>query len=143
MNLILTIAVGDAYQRMSALTHPAIKKYAEKIGADFQCITESDCSTPHWAKFEIYNLLNKYERILYIDTDILVREDTPNLFEIVPQNELGMFNEILKKPGGLNASPYQSPSFCMITIRREDWAVIIAKSPAATSTFLAPSRRAF
>jgi len=94
MNLVLTIAVGDAYDRMAKLTHPAIKKYAEKIGAEFQCITESYCSTPHWAKFEIYNLLNKYERILYIDTDILVREDAPNLFDVVPENELGMFNEM-------------------------------------------------
>ena len=95
MNLVLTIAVGEEYQKIAALTHPTIKAYAKKIGADFKCIDkiETAKTTPHWEKFQIFDLLNKYERIIYIDTDIIVREDCPNLFEIVAENRLGMFNE--------------------------------------------------
>ena len=92
--LVLTIAVGGTYEKMAKLTHPTLQKYAEKIGADFLSITENKSSSPHWEKFQIYDLLNKYERIIYIDTDVLVREDTPDLFEIVPENQLGMFNEM-------------------------------------------------
>ncbi len=94
-NLVLTIAVGDVYQKIAKITHPSIMAYAEKIGADFICVDKkSNTSTPHWDKFsQIFTLLNKYERILYIDTDIIIRDDCPNLFEIVPKSELGLFNE--------------------------------------------------
>ena len=95
MNLVLTISVGDAYEKMSAITHPSIRKYAEKIGADFININEKKISktTPHWEKFQIFDLLSKYKRILYLDTDLVVREDCPNLFHEVIDGKLGMFNE--------------------------------------------------
>lgn len=93
--LVLTIAMGHEYQKLSKITHPSIKKYAKKINADFKCIAKQEISktTPHWEKFQIYQLLNKYDRIIYIDTDIIIREDCPNLFDIVPKEMLGMFNE--------------------------------------------------
>lgn len=92
-HLVLTIAVGDAYEQMGQYTHPTLKAYADRIGADFLVIGESDCSTPHWEKFQIFDLLNQYERIIYLDTDIIVRDDCPNLFDIVPNSHLGVFNE--------------------------------------------------
>jgi hypothetical protein len=36
---ILTIAMGDAYERISRLTHPTIQQYADRIGADFHVIS--------------------------------------------------------------------------------------------------------
>ena len=95
MNLILTIAVGKDYEEMSAITHPSIKAYADKIGAEFMCIKEKKLAntTPHWDKFQIYDLLDKYDRILYLDTDLIIREDCPDLFLEVPNNKLGMFEE--------------------------------------------------
>lgn len=93
--LILTLSLGENYKKMGELTHPRIKQYADKIGADFLAITEQKISqtTPHWEKFQIRELLDTYDRILYLDTDILIREDCPDLFDIVPENELGVFNE--------------------------------------------------
>ena len=93
--LVLTIAIGKDYKKIAELTHFTIKKYAKKIEADFLCINSQKISqtTPHWEKFQIYNLLNQYDRILYIDTDIIIRDDCPDLFDIVPENKLGMFNE--------------------------------------------------
>lgn len=94
-NALLTITIGDEYQQIAEYTHPIIKKYAQKIGAEFICINKQKISqtTPHWEKFQIYELLNKYKRILYIDTDIIIREDCPNLFDEVAEDRLGMFNE--------------------------------------------------
>ena len=94
-NLVLTITIGDDYKKISKITHPTIKKYAKKIKADFLCIDSVKISktTPHWEKFQIFDLLNHYERIIYLDTDLIVRSDCPNLFEIVPDYALGMFNE--------------------------------------------------
>ena len=53
-NLILTIAIGDVYKRMSKFTHPTIEKYANRIGADFIVVKETQCSTPHWEKFWLF-----------------------------------------------------------------------------------------
>lgn len=94
-NLVLTISIGEYHQNLSNYTLPSIKKYADKIGADFINITENDPNyiTQKWNKFNIYTLLNKYKRILYLDIDLIIREDCPNLFDIVPENKLGMFNE--------------------------------------------------
>lgn len=93
-NLILTICVGNTYKEIGDLTHPSIKAYAEKIGADFIAISESSCSTPHWQKMiEIKKALEKYDRVLYVDTDIIIRDDCPDLFEFVSEDKLAMFNE--------------------------------------------------
>jgi len=93
MNLVLTIAIGSLYQEMAGITHPSINRYATKIGAEFKVITEQNHISPHWEKFEIYNLLSTYERILYVDTDVLISGDCPDLFKIVPKNMIGAFNE--------------------------------------------------
>lgn len=92
---VLTIAMGEHYQKLSKITHPTIKHYADKIGAEFIVIDQQKISqtTPHWEKFQIFNLLNVYDRILFIDTDIIIREDAPNIFDEVPDTELGLFNE--------------------------------------------------
>lgn len=93
MNAIVTICVGELYKKIAEFTYPTIKKYADRLGADFVIIDESNSSSPHWEKCIIFHLLNKYERILYLDTDLIVRDDCPDLFALVPSSKLGIFNE--------------------------------------------------
>jgi hypothetical protein len=102
---VMTIAIGDEYQVLAKLTHPIIKNYADRINSDFIPITESNIShsTPHWEKFIIYDLLNKYERIIYFDTDLIIRDDCPNLFEEVNHMDFGAFNEAPFTPGRQSA----------------------------------------
>lgn len=100
---LVTIAVGDAYHKIARLTHPTLRAYSERIGADFIVIDESTCSTPHWEKFRLYDLLGRYDRVIYLDTDIIVRPDTPDLFDIVPDQALGVFNESPFTPDRSNA----------------------------------------
>jgi glycosyl transferase family 8/glycosyl transferase family 9 (putative heptosyltransferase) len=92
---IITLSIGEHYQKIAQITHPTLKRYADKIGADFVVISERKISqtTPHWEKFQILDFLNKYDRILYLDTDILIRKNCPDLFDIVPEDELGIYNE--------------------------------------------------
>lgn len=95
MNLVLTIAIGDDYRRIASLTHPTFRAYADRIGASFHCISGVLLSenSPIWEKFQIYDLLGKYDRILYVDSDILISLDAPDLFQLVPQLYLGLFEE--------------------------------------------------
>lgn len=90
---VVTICIGAFYKALSEITHPMIKNYADKIGADFICLTETKFPLPHYAKFQIGKLLEKYDRVLYLDSDILVSPQTPNIFEVVPENKIGMLDE--------------------------------------------------
>lgn len=92
-NLVLTIATGGLYDQVKKLTHPSIQKYANKIKADFLVIENSTTADPNWEKTQVHTLLNKYKRILLLDSDLIIRSDCPNLFEIVPEDKLGGFNE--------------------------------------------------
>ena len=89
---IVTVCIGNRYEEIAKITHPTIKQYAEKIGAEFIVINQPS-RYPHWEKFELYNLLIKYNRIIYLDTDIIVRDDCPDLFEMIPETKIGLFNE--------------------------------------------------
>ena len=93
--LLLTLAIGEAFQQLSRLTHPSLRAYASRIGAEFLSIEKQTIShtSPHWEKFRIYDFLKYYDRILYMDTDLIIRDDCPNLFDLVPDGVLGMFNE--------------------------------------------------
>ena len=92
---VFTVTIGEYYKNLAVITHPIIQRYADKIGADFLVADESDKTliTQKWNKFMIYQLLNKYDRIIYVDTDLIIRDDCPNLFDVVPSDKLGMFNE--------------------------------------------------
>lgn len=101
---VVTIACGDYHTEMGKLTHPSISSYAKKIGADFIVIDEKTDGLPHYLKFKLNKLLKKYDRIMYIDTDIIVREDSPNIFDEVPADCVGVFEEgrFAERANGMN-----------------------------------------
>ena len=91
---LVTIASGEYFLRMAALTHPTLRAYAERIGADF--IHWSDTSghaIPEYKKLDVAGLLDVYDRVLYVDTDVIIRDDAPDVLEIVPYDHLGMLEE--------------------------------------------------
>ena len=101
MNAILTIVSGDKFKAIWKRTEPFFNAYADKIGADLLVLKEvpETLPSPHWAKFSIRELLKKkYDRIAFIDADILIRPDSPSIFDIVPEDQFGIFNEGLYMP---------------------------------------------
>jgi len=86
--LVLTLKTNS---QIESLTLPRIKAYSEKIDCDYISIEAKEESLHIFFEFE--TLLQNYDRILFLSPYILVREDTPNLFELVPYEELGAFNE--------------------------------------------------
>jgi lipopolysaccharide biosynthesis glycosyltransferase len=95
MNAVVTLSFGDAFLEMEKLTHPNLKAYADKIGADFHVISERawPSAPPCYEKLQVARYLEKYERIVYLDTDILVQPHCPNLFDVVPLGMFGAFCE--------------------------------------------------
>ncbi len=93
---IMTIVSGDKYREVWKRSKPYFEAYADTCGADLLVLENlpEGLPSPHWAKFSIYDLLKKqYDRIVFIDADIIIRPDTPSLFDIVPEDQFGIFNE--------------------------------------------------
>jgi hypothetical protein len=94
---VVTVSIGPKFEKMAKITHPTIKAYADKINADFIVIDgkaeDQEDIVPHFAKLQINGLFDIYDRIIFVDTDVIIRPDTPNLFGIVPEDEFGIFQE--------------------------------------------------
>lgn len=116
--LIVTRADGNIADMM-ALTHPSIKAYAKRCGADFLVLDEDVpfCSGVEgcWCYriFHIKELLQDYDRVLNIDTDVLVKADCPDLFELVPSDEIGVIYE--------DVGTRQEHRRLMMTAVQADW----------------------
>lgn len=92
----MTIMSGEKYEKIWKRTEPYFNAYADKCGADLMILSAlpDGLPSPHWAKFSIYEVLKKhYDRVAFIDADIIIRPDTPSLFDLVPEDQLGIFNE--------------------------------------------------
>lgn len=97
---IVTRAKND--YELALLTHPIIEKYAEKCKADFIVINEEVIKAGSYSYeiFQCYDLFNTYERILIIDSDVIVTENCPIIFDLVPYDSIGTIYEdkLTRKP---------------------------------------------
>ena len=94
---IATITIGEKFWKMASYTHPLIKEYAEKCGADFIVLDSrkmyEKCGLATYERFQLYELFDTYDRIAFIDTDILVSPDSPSIFELTPAGKIGASSE--------------------------------------------------
>lgn len=92
---LVTVVAGEKFERLWTKTRPTFEAYAERIGAELVVIgAQPEIPSQHWAKLGIYELLRKrFERLIFIDADAIIRDDCPSLFEMVPEDSLGIFNE--------------------------------------------------
>ncbi len=91
---IVTLACGRFFEQLGRLTHPTMAAYAEKTGADFLVWRDfAGYTMPHYKKLDLARMLDEYDRVLYVDTDIIIRDDAPDLFELVPIDSLGILDE--------------------------------------------------
>lgn len=92
--LIFTETSGYVYSQFASLTVPLMRAYAARVGADFLYDhQELKAKYPLFRKYKVGELLAEYDRVLFLDIDILVRPDSPNLFGIVPSGHFAAFNE--------------------------------------------------
>jgi len=92
-NLIFTRA-NDNIKDMCAITHPVLKKYANRCEADFIVIDKDITGLhSHWRILNIYELFNKYDRIAGIDSDVLILKKCPDIFKTVAIDSFGSIFE--------------------------------------------------
>jgi len=92
---VVSAAFGRHYEWMSSVTWPNQRAYAEKIGSDFLTLKEqrNPQAMPTWEKLQLKDLFADYERLLWLDCDVAVRDDCPDLFGVVPESKIGAWDE--------------------------------------------------
>jgi hypothetical protein len=91
---VITLGVGEKGQQWLELSEPSMRAYAERIGADFHKITDSTMLYPFGEKWRVGQFLDCYSRIIFLDADIIVRDSAPNLFDLVPENTIGLHDDL-------------------------------------------------
>jgi lipopolysaccharide biosynthesis glycosyltransferase len=91
---IFTIAINDL--DYFKYTLPTIHRYAEKTGSDFIELEKKaiDFYDLNYEKYYLIELLNKYERVLHLDADVIVTPNARNIFKLYPdENKVYAYNE--------------------------------------------------
>lgn len=106
-NAIVVIAIGKS--KMWDIGKKTIEKYCEKYEIPLEIITEKKYDTTtardkyHYMNFEknqVFELYDKYDRILRLDWDVIMTPHCPNVFEIVPEDHIGVvFEDVGPKRG--------------------------------------------
>lgn len=87
---VYTLNIGNYCPDLTRLTFPLMRRYAEKIGAEFHIITER--KFPDWPvvyeKLQLYDLAQEHgnDWNIYIDADALVHPDMLDLTAFVPKD---------------------------------------------------------
>jgi len=79
-NVIFTLGI-NGYDSLPTIK--AMQKYADKCDADFfiQKTPVVNYANFYFEKFYFIDLLEKYERVLYLDADVLITPKAENIFE--------------------------------------------------------------
>jgi hypothetical protein len=91
--LIITVAIGKVFEELLKLTGPILERYARRCKADF--VVLSDTTQQWWGleKFRVAQFSQAYDRTLYIDADVILRENAPDLFKLVPPGYVAMHDD--------------------------------------------------
>lgn len=99
---VLTIAIGPDGESLHALSGPSQRAYAKKIGADYQVIrgrTQAE-NMVCFEKFRIGDYARAYpEGTVYLDADVFVMPDAPDILDAVPPSEMGLVDVSSRMPG--------------------------------------------
>jgi len=124
MNAIVTIAIGPNYEAIAKMTHPSIKAYADRIGAEFVVLDKVVVSqtSPHYEKFQIHELLNKYHRILYLDYQEEIKKWDGQYYNTGVMVISRIHKDIFKKPAQEVVNFYEQ-SYLNLRIIKDEYKV--------------------
>jgi lipopolysaccharide biosynthesis glycosyltransferase len=102
-NIILTSTVNQP--ELTSITYPFLERYCEEHKIDLlilrnnkehiknKCLTDGAEWFPGLDRFYTYDLLENYDNVLWIGSDVFVVPGSPNIFDTFPDTELGIFVE--------------------------------------------------
>jgi lipopolysaccharide biosynthesis glycosyltransferase len=98
MKYLVVTRADNNIKGMTDITFPIIKKFCKEWNADFMALDHipdimTDDNHPHYRIMKIYDLLNDYDRVVSLDSDMIINKSCPNLFNIVPEDCVGSIFE--------------------------------------------------
>lgn len=92
---LVTVCVGDEGRALLAISGPSMQAYADRIGVDHVVLDwPGHPAWPMSAKFAIPRTLDHYDRVAYVDADVVLRPEAVNLFDLCAADEFGAFDEL-------------------------------------------------
>ena len=91
---ICVIPANQSAMDLLDVTRDSIKLYAKKCDADY--IELSGDQHPDWPmanKYRLHAVTSKYKRTLYLDCDVVIKSDAPNIFLSTPSDKISAFDE--------------------------------------------------
>tara|TARA_A100001515_G_scaffold144850_2_gene150382 strand:- start:10609 stop:12486 length:1878 start_codon:yes stop_codon:yes gene_type:complete len=91
---VCVIPANQSAMDLLDITRETIKTYAEKCGADYIELTGDQ--HPEWPmanKYRLYNVTSVYEKTLYLDCDVVVKEDAENIFDCTPDDKISLCDD--------------------------------------------------
>lgn len=94
MRKLIVTRADDKVKEFTTLTHPILAKYANRCGADFKVITDDSVHpASHYRILQLYDILTEYNRVAVIDSDVIIKNTCPDLFDMVPYSHIGTILE--------------------------------------------------
>ena len=91
--VVVVVANREAAEQF-AFTGPRMEAYARRCGADFRVIRGNHCrGWPMANKWRAAAFFAEYDRTLYLDVDVIVSPDAPDIFAEVPEHRIAVFDE--------------------------------------------------
>lgn len=91
---VVTCAINAEGRQMLAVSGHHMRKYAERIGADFHVIEGENKEYELAEKLRFGLYFDYYDRLIFLDADLIVADDCPNLFDIVPADSIGIHEDV-------------------------------------------------
>jgi len=96
MNALVTLTIGN--DSMWDYTLSSMRSTCERHGWAFEAITTRKVNmarfeAPTWnvsfEKFQVCDYLDRYDRVLLIDADVMMSPECPDIFDAVPEDAIG------------------------------------------------------
>jgi hypothetical protein len=91
---VCVIPANQSAMDLLDITRDSIKSYAKKCGADY--IELSGDQHPYWPmanKYRLHKITSTYKKTLYLDCDVLVTENAPDIFQSTPDDAISAYDE--------------------------------------------------
>lgn len=92
--VVATLAVAGPGRDLLEISRPSLQRYAARIDADYHEIKIPASPYALGEKFRLRTLLDHWERVLFLDADILVSPGCPDLFDLVPRGTVGIHDDL-------------------------------------------------
>jgi len=89
-----THGVFNEHQELYEYAIQKSKKYADKCNADFIVVDDDSAFpgwSPIWQRFVMFTKFQEYDKILYVDADLVITDIAPNIFDIMDKWKQGEF----------------------------------------------------